>query len=89
MIEEQVTGPKRTERVVFETDRHLVAGDVALPSNGYQSRLSDAVNREDVAFIRLTDVELVPLGEGQTTRHEFLLLAKAHIRLAHPARDPR
>lgn len=89
MIEEQVTGPKRTERVVFETDRHLVAGDVVLPSNGYQSRLSDAINREDVAFIRLTDVELVPLGEGQTTRHEFLLLAKAHIRLAHPARDPR
>jgi hypothetical protein len=88
-MEVQVTSPKRIERVVFETDRHLVAGDVSLPSNGYQSRLSDAINREDVAFIRLTDVELVPLGEGQTTRHEFLLLAKAHIRLAHPAADPR
>jgi hypothetical protein len=84
-MEGQPTGRQRTERVIFETDRHLVAGDVTLPANGYQSRFSDAINREDVAFIRLTDVELVPLGEGQTTRHEFLLLAKRHIRLAHPA----
>ncbi|HEY7255468.1 MAG TPA: hypothetical protein VH476_02195 [Solirubrobacterales bacterium] len=87
-MEAQVTSPKRIERVVFETDRHLVAGDVTLPSNGYEGRLSDAINREDVAFIRLTDVELVPLGEGQATRHDFLMLAKAHIRLAHPAHDP-
>ena len=76
---------KRSERVVFETDRHLVLGDVTLPANGYQGRFSDAINREDVGFIPLTDVEMIPLGEGQPSRHEFLLLAKAHIRLAHPA----
>ncbi len=58
------------------------------PPTAIESRFSDAINREDVAFIRLTDVELIPLGEGQATRHEFLLLAKAHIRLAHPAGDP-
>lgn len=86
-MEAEATSTQRTERVVFETDRHLVAGDVTLPANGYQNRFSDAINREDVAFIRLTDVELIPLVEGQTTRHEFLLLAKRHIRLAHPARD--
>ena len=88
VIEGEASGSKRTERVVFETDRHLVAGDVALPSHGYESRFSDAINREDVAFLRLTDVELIPLGEGQVTRHEFLLLAKAHIRLARPAARP-
>ena len=87
MIEGEASGSKRTERVVFETDRHLVAGDVALPSHGYESRFSDAINREDVAFLRLTDVELIPLGEGQVTRHEFLLLAKAHIRHARPVGD--
>jgi hypothetical protein len=88
VVETAGTGRGRSERVLFETDRHLLIGDVRLPSTGFQGRFSDAINREDVAFIPLTDVELVPLGEGQTTRHEFLLLAKAHIRLAHPASDP-
>ncbi len=84
-MEGQATGPRRTERVLFETDRHLVIGDVTLPSNGYQSRFSDAINRPDVAFIPLLDVELVPLAGGEPIRHEFLVLSKAHIRLAHPA----
>jgi hypothetical protein len=83
-MEGQPSGPRRTERVLFETDRHLVIGDVTLPSNGYQSRFSDAINRIDVSFIPLLDVELIPLGGGESTRHEFLVLSKAHIRLAHP-----
>ena len=56
--------PRRRERVVFETDRHMVVGDVTLPPEGYQSRFSDAVNRADVAFIPLLDVEISPLGVG-------------------------
>jgi hypothetical protein len=76
---------QRSERVLFETDRHLVIGDVILPSNGYQGRFSDAINRSEVSFIPLLDVELIPLGEGGPTRHDFLLLSKSHIRLAHPA----
>jgi hypothetical protein len=75
----------RSERVLFETDRHLVIGDVTLPANGYQGRFSDAINRPEVSFIPLLDVELIPLGDGQPTRHDFLLLSKAHVRLAHPA----
>ena len=36
----------------------------------------------------LIDVELIPLGEGQQpTKHEFLLLSKSHVRLAHPAAE--
>ncbi len=69
---------------MFETDRHMVVGDVTLPPEGYQSRFSDAVNRGDVAFIPLLDVEISPLGGGPGEQRKFILLAKEHIRLAYP-----
>ena len=87
VVETVETRRQRSERVLFETDRHRVIGDVTLPANGYQGRFSDAINRTEVAFIPLVDVELIPLGEGQPSRQDFLLLAKSHIRLAHPAAE--
>lgn len=75
---------RRRERILFETDRQLVVGDVTLPSEGYKSRFSDVVNRADVAFIPLLDVEIAPLGGGEAERREFVILSKAHIRLAYP-----
>jgi hypothetical protein len=87
LMEGQPGSPRRRERVVFETDRHLIVGDVTLPPEGYQSRFSDAVNRADVAFIPLLDVEISPLGGGEATRRGFIVLAKEHIRLAYPVGD--
>ena len=75
---------RRRERVLFETDRHLVTGYVTLPADGYQSRFSDAINRPDLAFLPLTDVEIVPIDGGEPTRRAFVVLGKAHVRLAHP-----
>ena len=84
-MEAQSGNPRRRERVVFETDRHMVVGDVTLPPEGYQSRLSDAVNRVDVAFIPLLDVEISPLeGGGVAERRDFVVLGKRHVRLAYP-----
>lgn len=80
--------PRRRERVVFETDRHMVVGDVTLPPEGYQSRFSDAINRADVAFIPLLNVEISPLaGGGIGERRDFIVLAKEHIRVAYPLAD--
>jgi hypothetical protein len=87
-MEGQLGSPRRRERVVFETDRHLVVGNVTLPPEGYQSRFSDAVNRADVAFIPLLDVEITPLAGGELVRRAFILLAKEHIRLAYPVDEP-
>lgn len=84
----QLSSPRRSERVVFETDRHIVVGEVTLPPDGYQSRFSDAVNRGDVGFISLVEAEISPLGGGEVTMRGFLLLAKAHIRMAYPAEEP-
>jgi hypothetical protein len=87
-MEGQLGSPRRRERVVFETDRHQVVGNVTLPPEGYQSRFSDAVNRADVAFIPLLDVEITPLAGGETVRRAFIVLAKEHIRLAYPVEEP-
>jgi hypothetical protein len=86
-MEAQSGNPRRRERVVFETDRHVVVGDVTLPPEGYQSRFSDVVNRGEVAFVPLVDVEISPLGGGVAERRDFVLLAKGHVRLAYPLGD--
>jgi hypothetical protein len=76
----------RVERVVLETDRHLIVGDLTMPREGYRSRLSDFLNRGDLDFIPLVNVELTPLdtnGAGPEKR-PFLAVARSHIMLAHP-----
>jgi hypothetical protein len=76
----------RVERVVFETERHRIVGDLSLPREGYRSRLSDFLNRADLTFISLVNVELGSIdqnGHGADA-HEFLAVARAHIQLAHP-----
>jgi hypothetical protein len=80
----QEESEKRVERAAFETDRLLVIGDVTLPPEGYQSRLSDSLNRADLEFLPLTDCEVTTLADGASERREFLVLAKRHIRLAYP-----
>jgi hypothetical protein len=88
-MEGQSGSPRRRERVVFETDRHLIVGDVTLPPEGYQSRFSDAVNRPEVAFIPLLNVEITPLAGGDGVRRGFVMLAKEHVRLAYPVGEDR
>jgi uncharacterized protein DUF6812 len=83
-MEAQSGDRPRALRVVFETDSHVVVGNVTLPGEGYQGRLSDQVNRADVAFLPLLDVEVTAHGGGTVQRHPFLMLSKAHIRFAHP-----
>jgi hypothetical protein len=85
MMEGQSQGiERRVERAVFETDRYVVVGDVTLPPEGYQSRFSDSLNRGDLSFIPLVNVEMTPLGGGPAQRKAFVVLAKAHVRVAFP-----
>jgi len=75
---------RRRERVFLETDRHRITGEITLPADGYQSRFSDAINRGDLAFLPLTDAEVAPIDGGESTRREFVVIGKVHVRLAHP-----
>jgi hypothetical protein len=75
---------RRVERAAFETDRHMVVGDVTLPPAGYQSRFSDSLNRADLEFVPLTNVEITSLADGKVSERPFVVLSKRHVRLSFP-----
>ena len=76
----------RIERVVLETDRHRIVGDLHLPREGYRSRLSDYLNRGDDHFVPLANAEIRSLnGAEQVEERGFLAVARNHVTLAYPA----
>jgi hypothetical protein len=76
----------RVERIVLETERHRIVGDLTLPRDGYRSRLSDFLNQGDVAFIPLADAEIAPIDEpADAVRRQFIAVAREHVELAYPA----
>jgi hypothetical protein len=74
----------RKESVVVETDRYRVTGSMTLPAEGFRSRLSDHVNRDDLAFFTIEDAELTPLDGGAARTAPVLMLAREHVRLVIP-----
>lgn len=75
------------ERVVLETRRHRIVGDLHLPREGYLSRFSDFLNRNELRFITLTDViviERLESGAVETTEHDFITIGSDHVQLAYP-----
>lgn len=72
------------ERVVFETDRHRIVGDVTLPREGYRSRLSDFLNLGELEFIPVVNAELSPLDGGPPTKRSFIAVARTHVQIAFP-----
>jgi hypothetical protein len=77
----------RKERVVLETQSHRVVGDLHLPKEGYLSRLSDFLNRNELRFITLTDVtvlEHTESGATVTSEHEFIAIGADHVQFAYP-----
>jgi hypothetical protein len=78
---------RRVERVQMETDRQRIVGDITLPPEGYQSRFSDALNRVDITFIPLVNVEVSSLMGGDVERRPFMVVSKDHVRIAYPIDD--
>jgi hypothetical protein len=80
----------RIERVVLQTPGQQIEGDLTLPKDGYRSRLSDFLNRGDVSFIPLVNVEIVAAngeGDGEPIHRSFIAVARDHVQLAYPAQD--
>lgn len=71
------------QRVALKTASDRIVGDLALPEDGYRSRLSDFLNRQGLAFIPLTRAEVTPLDGGPTETHAFLAVGLNHVQLAH------
>ena len=77
---------QRDERVIIETDRHRIVGDLRLPADGYRSRLTDYLNAADRQFLALTDVEITNLhGTPRVEKRAFVTLSLRHVVLAMPA----
>jgi hypothetical protein len=74
----------RVERVVLETEGHRIVGDLTLPREGYRSRLSDFLNRGDLDFIPLVNVEIQNMNGGQPEERPFIAVARTHVQLAYP-----
>jgi hypothetical protein len=79
---------QRDERVIIETDRHRIVGNLSLPADGYRSRLTDYLNASERLFLALTDVEVSSLeGVPRVEKRDFIVLSLRHIVLAMLA-DP-
>jgi hypothetical protein len=75
----------KTQRVVIETSRFRVTGNVMLPTEGFRTRLSDVLNRQDTGFIPLVEVELSALEGGEVKKLPFLAVARGQIEIAYEA----
>ena len=76
----------RIERIVLETDRLTIVGDLHLPREGYRSRLSDYLNHGEVVFIPLANAIVRPIsGNGPDQERQFIAVARVHVHLAYPA----
>jgi hypothetical protein len=77
---------QREQRIIVETDRYRLTGQLNMPRDGYRSRLTDYLNASERAFVALTDVDVEPLdGQGQRQHRDFLALSLSHVVLAMPA----
>ena len=74
----------RVERIVLETERYRILGDLTLPREGYRSRLSDYLNSGDISFIPLANVRIEPVAGGETESRDFVAVARPHVMLAYP-----
>jgi hypothetical protein len=77
----------RTERLVIETDRHRIVGDITLPREGFRSRVSDFLNRGEIVFIPLINVTITPHDGGPAVDRDFVAVGRPHIQVAYPADD--
>jgi hypothetical protein len=75
----------RRERVVLETERYTIVGEVTLPAEGFHSRLSDLLNREGVQFIPLVDATITGRHGEPPVQLPFIAVARDHVQIAYEA----
>jgi hypothetical protein len=73
----------RVQRVVMETERFRLVGDVSLPTEGFRTRLSDVLNRQDTSFIPLVNVELSRHDGTDLKSVPFVAVARNQVQVAY------
>ena len=77
----------RRQRVVIETDRLRIAGEVALPTEGIRTRLSDLLNREGLSFIAVVNARITNHEGKMAVERPFIAVAREHIQIAYEELD--
>jgi hypothetical protein len=77
----------RRERIVVETERYRIVGDITLPAEGFHSRLSDLLNREGVRFIALVNATITGRNGEPPREQPFVAVARDHVQVAYEATD--
>ena len=78
-----MSGDTRRERVVLETARHKIIGEVTLPAEGYRTRLSDLLNREGLSFVPLVNASVTSVDGGELVKRRFIAVAREAIQVAY------
>jgi hypothetical protein len=73
----------RRERIVLETERQQVTGEVILPAEGFRTRLSDLLNSEGLKFISLVNATITDHSTGEVVQREFIAVARDHVQVAY------
>lgn len=75
----------RTERVIVETDRYRIEGDLSLFQGSYHDSLMAYLTNNNDEFIHLTNAEFVSLdGSGRDWTSQSVLLDRRYIRAVAP-----
>lgn len=75
----------RTERVIVETDRYRIEGDISLFQGSYHDSLIAYLTNNSDEFIHLTNAELVSLdGSGQDWTTKSIMIYRRYIRAVAP-----
>ena len=80
----------RHEKVVIETDRYRIEGNLTLPREGYRSRLSDFVNQRDREFFSISEATISTLDKPPDEERAvpFIMIARQHVRSVTPLQPP-
>jgi hypothetical protein len=76
----------KTQRIILETSRHRISGELTMPKEGYRSRISDFLNRSDLDFIPLSNASIRDLRDEHAPpiERDFIAVAASHVHLAYP-----
>jgi hypothetical protein len=75
----------RRQTVVVETERYKIVGEVTLPMEGYHSRLTDLLNREQRPFIPLVNATVTGRNGEPPEQRPFIAVARDQIQVAYEA----
>ena len=77
---------RKRERVILETARYRIDGEIMLPPEGYKSRLSDHLNEPQREFLIVLDATLTPFEDPERRfRSGVLMVQRTRIEVIFPA----